>query len=74
MTDWLQTLEMEEYTELFHAAGYWTEADVENLKEIDDTELKRMGIVKMGTYAYYPHRMYRLIHRNYARIIYSFTT
>ena len=63
MTDWLQTLEMEEYTELFHAAGYWTEADVENLKEIDDTELKRMGIVKMGTlyadvtYHYYFTRM-----------------
>ena len=63
MTDWLQTLEMEEYTELFHAAGYWTEADVENLKEIDDTELKRMGIVKMGTlyadvkYHYYFIRM-----------------
>jgi hypothetical protein len=46
--DWLQTLEMEEYTEVFHRAGYKTEEDIENLKEIDDEELKRMGIVKMG--------------------------
>ncbi|CAI8032187.1 Chitin synthase, partial [Geodia barretti] len=48
VTDWLTTLEMEEYTEVFHRAGYKTEEDIENLKEIDDKELKRMGIVKMG--------------------------
>lgn len=48
MTNWLVSLEMEEYTELFHNAGYKTEADVENLKEIDDKELKKMGITKMG--------------------------
>jgi hypothetical protein len=48
VTDWLTTLEMEEYTEVFHRAGYKTEEDIENLKEIDDKELKRMGIVKMA--------------------------
>ena len=50
--DWLKTLEMEEYTEVFHRAGYKTEEDIENLKEIDDKELRRMGIVKMGTQHY----------------------
>ena len=48
MTDWLKTLGMEEYTEVFHRAGYKTGADVENLKEIDEQELKRMRIIKMG--------------------------
>ena len=48
VTDWLKTLGMEEYTEVFHRAGYKTGADVENLKEIDEQELKRMGIIKMG--------------------------
>ena len=48
VTDWLKTLDMEEYTQVFHSAGFKTEADVENLKEIDEQELKRMGITKIG--------------------------
>ena len=48
MSEWLKTLEMEEYTELFHRCGYKTDADVENLKRVDERELERMGIVKTG--------------------------
>lgn len=48
VTEWLKTLDMEEYTQVFHSAGFKTEADVENLKEIDEQELKRMGIIKIG--------------------------
>ena len=48
MTEWLQTLDMKEYEKVFHSAGYETGEDVENLKEIDDRELKRMGIKTMG--------------------------
>ena len=48
MTKWLQTLDMEEYEKLFHSAGYETGEDVENLKDIDDRELMKMGIIKIG--------------------------
>ena len=51
VTIWLEKLGMEEYTEVFHRAGYKTEDDVENLKELNEKELKRMGIVKMGTFS-----------------------
>ena len=46
--DWLETLQMEEYTEVFRRAGYSREEDVENLKELNRRELNRMGVVKMG--------------------------
>ena len=46
---WLVGLELEEYTELFHAEGYKTEEDVENLKDLTSKELKAMGINKRGT-------------------------
>ena len=39
---------MDEYTDVFHRAGYKTAEDVENLKELDKKELNKMGIVKMG--------------------------
>lgn len=48
MTQWLETLEMDEYTEVFHRAGYKGNIDVENLKELNDKELRKMGILKMG--------------------------
>ena len=46
--DWLKTLQMEEYTEIFRRAGFSKEEDVENLKELNERELNRMGVVKMG--------------------------
>ena len=49
MEAWLVGLELEEYTELFHAEGYKTEEDVENLKDLKSKELKAMGIHKRGT-------------------------
>ena len=39
---------MEEYTEVFDSAGYSKEEDVENLKELSERDLNRMGVVKMG--------------------------
>ena len=63
MIEWLQNLEMEEYTEVFHSAGYETESDIENLKELDDEELKKMGIVKMGNFQYFNYN-YRVIPAN----------
>ena len=62
MTDWLKTLGMEEYTKVFHRAGYKTGADVENLKEIDEQELKRMGIIKMGMNYYNRSLMQDICH------------
>ena len=53
MDDWLQQLEMEEYTDLFHAEGYRTEEDIENLKDLNAKELKKMGIHKRGMYSNY---------------------
>ena len=47
--DWLHELEMEEYTELFHAEGYETKEDIENLKDVTTDELKAIGIHKRGT-------------------------
>ena len=47
--DWLHELEMEEYTELFHAEGYETKEDVENLKDLTTDELEAIGIHKRGT-------------------------
>ena len=51
MTNWLKTLDMEEYEKVFHSAGYETGEDVENLKDIDDRELMKMGITKMGMFS-----------------------
>ena len=53
VTEWLRTLEMEEYTKVFHMAGYKTASDVENLKEIDEREFRRMGITKIGKKIYW---------------------
>ena len=39
---------MEEYTEIFRRAGYSKEEDVENLKELDEKAMNKMGVVKMG--------------------------
>jgi len=47
--EWLGRLELEEYTELFHAEGYKTEEDVENLKDLTSDELRAIGIHKRGT-------------------------
>ena len=49
---WLKKLELEEYTELFHAEGYRTEDDIENLKDLTEDHFKGMGINKRGSYEY----------------------
>ena len=47
--EWLRMLEMEEYTELFHAEGYRTEEDVKNVKDLKRDDFYQMGISKRGT-------------------------
>lgn len=41
---------MDEYTEVFHSVGYRTAEDVENLKELSEKEMRRMGIHKTRKY------------------------
>ena len=48
VVEWLQRLELDEYTELFHAEGYRTEDDIENLKELTQERFVAMGIHKRG--------------------------
>ena len=43
---------MDEYIDVFHSAGYKTEEDVENLKELSEKEMRKMGINKMGEVLY----------------------
>lgn len=45
---WLERLEISEYTPLFHQQGYKTEEDIENLKDLKDEDLKAIGISKRG--------------------------
>lgn len=45
MTD----LELSEYTELLHQEGYKEKEDIVNLKDLDEVQLKAMGITKKGT-------------------------
>ena len=49
--EWLRSLELEEYSELFHQEGYKQQCDITNMKQLDETQLKRMGVVKRGTVA-----------------------
>jgi hypothetical protein len=47
--EWLESLELSEYTSLFHSEGYREgEEDMANLKELDIAQLKKMGITKKG--------------------------
>ena len=48
VAEWLNKLELEEYTELFYAEGYETEDDIENLKDLTEDHFRGMGIVKRG--------------------------
>lgn len=50
IVEWLSTLQMEEYIDVFHSAGYKTGEDVENLKELSEKEMRKMGINKMGEF------------------------
>ncbi len=45
---WLKDLELSEYTELFHSEGYNTGEDVINLKDLDEEQLRAMGVTKKG--------------------------
>ena len=51
--EWLKTLKMDEYIDIFHSAGYKTGEDVENLKELNKNELKKIGIHKRGRFTRY---------------------
>ena len=44
----LKRLEIPEYTELFHLEGYKTGDDIENLKDLQDEDLRALGISKRG--------------------------
>ena len=44
----LRTLELQEYEELFSKQGYGTEDDIENLKDLQEKELREMGVHKRG--------------------------
>lgn len=50
MDSWLIDLELSEYAELFHREGYREAEDIINLKELDEQQLKDMGICKRGQY------------------------
>ena len=39
---------MEEYEDLFKSKGYSTSEDVENLKGLEENDLRAMGIKKRG--------------------------
>lgn len=57
--EWLKTLKMDEYIDIFHSAGYKTGEDVENLKELNKNELKKIGIHKRGMFTcYYSYYKY----------------
>ena len=45
---WLKRLQLYEYSELFEQEGYSTGADIENLKDLQENDLKAMGISKRG--------------------------
>ncbi len=45
---WLAKLELGHYKDKFHAAGYEMEGDMENLKRLDEQQLRNMGISKRG--------------------------
>jgi hypothetical protein len=46
--EWLKNLKLSEYEPLFHSEGYKEEGDMENLKELDTVQLKKLGITKKG--------------------------
>ena len=43
-------LELGQYKENFHEAGYEIEADMENLKRLNEKDLREMGISKRGNF------------------------
>ena len=43
-------LELGQYKENFHEAGYEIEADMENLKRLNEKDLREMGISKRGIF------------------------
>ena len=45
---WLKRLQLYEYSELFEREGYSTDDDIENLKDLQENDLRTMGISKRG--------------------------
>lgn len=48
MEVWLSRLQLSEYTELFEREGYSTAEDIENLKDLEESDLRAMGVSKRG--------------------------
>ena len=48
MRSWLQSLELEEYAQVFQDEGFERMEDIPNLKQLDEQQLKKMGIIKRG--------------------------
>lgn len=46
--EWLESLNLKEYKELFELEGYFSGEDVENLKGLTKENLRDMGITKRG--------------------------
>ena len=46
--EWLEALDLSEYTEVFHKEGYKNGDDMVNLKGLDEAQLKAIGITKKG--------------------------
>ncbi len=44
--DWLASLDLEDYAELFRQEGYECDIDMPNMKRLDEDQLKSMGIIK----------------------------
>ena len=59
MEAWLESLELEEYTCVFHSEGYKSAEDMEHLKELTVDQLKAMGIQKTGVHG----RSFDEVHR-----------
>ena len=50
MREWLEYLQLEEYTEIFHQEGYKFDSDLENMKALDERQLRAIGVKKRGQF------------------------
>ena len=48
----MESLKLKEYEQLFELEGYFSDEDVENLKELTEENLRDMGITKRGELHY----------------------
>ena len=57
VSQWLKSLNLKEYEELFESEGYFSGEDVENLKGLTREDLTDMGITKRGEQLYSVHNL-----------------